>query len=76
MNPDFDQYRLGDDYVALRDAVREVVRDKVTPNAAEADETSTFPKASYEALVAADFHAPHIPEQYGGAWKSAATGAS
>ncbi len=67
MNPDFDQYRLGDDYVALRDAVREVVRDKVTPNAAEADETSTFPKASYEALVAADFHAPHIPEQYDGA---------
>jgi alkylation response protein AidB-like acyl-CoA dehydrogenase len=67
VNPDFDQYRLGDDYVALRDAVREVVRDKVTPNAAEADETSTFPKASYEALVAADFHAPHIPEQYDGA---------
>jgi alkylation response protein AidB-like acyl-CoA dehydrogenase len=67
VNPDFDQYRLGDDYVALREAVREVVRDKVTPNAAEADETSTFPKASYEALVAADFHAPHIPEQYDGA---------
>lgn len=67
MNPDFDQYRLADDYVALREAVREVVRDKVTPNAAEADETSTFPKASYEALVAADFHAPHIPEQYDGA---------
>ena len=67
MNPDFDQYRLGEDYVALREAVSEVVRDKVTPNAAEADETSTFPKASYEALVAADFHAPHIPEQYDGA---------
>ena len=67
MNPDFDQYRLADDYVALREAVREVVRDKVAPNAAEADETSTFPRASYEALVAADFRAPHIPERYDGA---------
>ena len=67
MNPDFDQFTLGEDYVALREAVRDVVRDKVAPNAAEADETSTFPRGSYDALVAADFHAPHIPEQYGGA---------
>ena len=26
-----------------------------------------FPQASYDALRAADFHAPHIPEEYGGA---------
>ncbi len=36
------------------------------PNAAEADELGEFPKASYEALRAADFHAPHVPEAYGG----------
>ena len=66
MNPDFDQFVLAEDYEDLRAAVRDVVRDKVAPNAAEADETATFPRASYEALVAADFHAPHIPEAYDG----------
>ncbi|MFW6205525.1 MAG: acyl-CoA dehydrogenase family protein [Actinomycetota bacterium] len=67
MNPDFDLYRLSDEHEAVREAARAVCTDKVAPHAAEADETSTFPKASYEALRAADFHAPHIPEQYGGA---------
>ena len=40
---------------------------KVAPHAAEADESGEFPKASYDALRAADFHAPHIPDEYGGA---------
>jgi alkylation response protein AidB-like acyl-CoA dehydrogenase len=63
----FEVYRLPDDHEAIRQAVREVCDAKVAPNAAEADETGEFPKASYEALRAADFHAPHIPIQYGGA---------
>src|SRR5919112_2077565 len=33
----------------------------------EADETGEFPKASYDALRSSDFHAPHIPAEYGGA---------
>ena len=66
MNPDFDLFTLSEDHEMLREAVRDVVRDKVTPNAAEADETATFPQKSYEALIAADFHAPSIPEQYEG----------
>jgi alkylation response protein AidB-like acyl-CoA dehydrogenase len=40
---------------------------KVTPNAAAADETGEFPQASYDALCASDFHAPHVPTEYGGA---------
>src|SRR5918998_3903043 len=63
----FDVYRLPEEHEAIREAVREVCTAKVAPNAAEADETGEFPKASYEALRAADFHAPHIPEEYGGA---------
>ncbi|GAA4680490.1 acyl-CoA dehydrogenase [Phytohabitans rumicis] len=51
----------------MREAVRAVCDAKVAPNAAEADETGEFPKASYDALRAADFHAPHIPVEYGGA---------
>ena len=67
MSTDFDLYRLPEEHEAIREAVRAVCTDKVAPHAAEADEKSKFPQASYDALRAADFHAPHIPEQYGGA---------
>ncbi|SCL19128.1 acyl-CoA dehydrogenase family protein [Micromonospora inyonensis] len=63
----FDVYRLPEEHEAVREAVREVCEAKVAPHAAEADETGEFPKASYDALRAADFHAPHIPAEYGGA---------
>ena len=64
---DFDVYQLPEDHETIRAAVREVCDARVAPNAAEADENSEFPKASYDALRASDFHAPHIPSEYGGA---------
>ncbi|WP_229072020.1 acyl-CoA dehydrogenase family protein [Actinoplanes sp. DH11] len=64
---DFDAYRLPEDHETIRAAVREVCDARVAPHAAEADETGEFPKASYEALRSSDFHAPHIPAEYGGA---------
>jgi alkylation response protein AidB-like acyl-CoA dehydrogenase len=64
---DFDVYRLPEDHETIRAAVREVCDARVAPNAAEADETGEFPKASYDALRSSDFHAPHIPVEYGGA---------
>jgi len=64
---EFDVYRLPEDHETIRAAVREVCDARVAPHAAEADETGEFPKASYDARRAADFHAPHIPEVYGGA---------
>src|SRR4051795_8453054 len=63
----FDAYQLPEDHRAIRAAVREVCDARVAPHAAEADESGEFPKASYEALRASDFHAPHIPVEYGGA---------
>jgi alkylation response protein AidB-like acyl-CoA dehydrogenase len=63
----FDVYRLPEDHEAIRAAVREVCEARVAPHAAEADESGEFPKASYDALRASDFHAPHIPAEYGGA---------
>ncbi|WP_375423844.1 acyl-CoA dehydrogenase family protein [uncultured Friedmanniella sp.] len=63
---DFDVYRLTEEHEAFRAAVREVCTEKVAPHAAEADELAEFPKASFEALRAAEFHAPHVPETYGG----------
>jgi alkylation response protein AidB-like acyl-CoA dehydrogenase len=65
--PDQPMFSLSDEHRAIREAVRAVCDAKVAPNAAEADENATFPKASYDALVASDFSAPHVPEAYGGA---------
>ena len=65
-NVNFDLYRLSDEHQALREAVRELATDKIAPHAAEVDEQSSFPQAAYEALKAGDFHAPHIPVEYGG----------
>ena len=64
---DFEVYQLPEDHRAIRAAVREVCDARVAPHAAEADESGEFPKASYDALRASDFHAPHIPAEYGGA---------
>ena len=63
----FDAYQVPEDHETIRAAVREVCDARVAPNAAEADESGEFPKASYDALRASDFHAPHIPVEYGGA---------
>jgi alkylation response protein AidB-like acyl-CoA dehydrogenase len=63
----FDLYQLPEEHEAIREAVRAVCEGKVAPNAAAADEAGEFPQASYDALRASDFHAPHIPVEYGGA---------
>jgi acyl-CoA dehydrogenase len=67
MSADFDLYSLSEEHEAIRDAVRDVCASKIAPYAADVDETAQFPQAAYDALRATDFHAPHIPEQYGGA---------
>jgi len=65
--PDQPMFALSEEHQAIREAVRAVCDAKVAPYAAEVDETASFPKVAYEALAAADFHAPHIPVEYGGA---------
>jgi alkylation response protein AidB-like acyl-CoA dehydrogenase len=64
---DFPIYALSEEHQAIREAVRAVCDAKVAPAATEVDERAEFPQASYDALAAADFAAPHVPEQYGGA---------
>jgi alkylation response protein AidB-like acyl-CoA dehydrogenase len=66
INKDFDLFRLSEDHDELRAAVRAVAENKIAPYAAEVDQSATFPQSAYDALVASDFHAPHVPEQYGG----------
>jgi acyl-CoA dehydrogenase len=62
----FPHFALSEDHRAVREAVRSLAEDKIAPHAADADERAEFPQASYEALVKSDFHAPHLPEEYGG----------
>jgi butyryl-CoA dehydrogenase/acyl-CoA dehydrogenase len=62
----FDAYSLSEEHLALRDTVRQLVADKITPYAAKVDERATFPREAYDALLAADLHAVHVPLEYGG----------
>jgi len=60
-------FALSEEHQAIREAVRAVCDAKVAPHAAAVDEAAEFPRAGFEALVAADFAAPHIATEYGGA---------
>ena len=59
-------FTLSEEHEALVEAVRDLVRDRIAPRAADVDETGEFPWDVYDALKASGFHAIHIPEQYGG----------
>ena len=72
-NKDFDLYRPAEIHDELRAAVRELAEAKIAPRAAEIDESHEFPLDVLAALTASDFHAIHIPEQYGGAGGDALT---
>ncbi len=67
MSADFPVYALTDEHQAIREAVRAVADAKIAPHAAAVDEEARYPQEAADALLAADFHAPHVPEEYGGA---------
>jgi len=66
-NAEFLFYGLSEEHQAIREAVRAICDDKIAPHAADVDERARYPQEAHDALVAADFHAPHVPEAYGGA---------
>ena len=68
MDLEFPAFALAEEHVMLRESVRALADDKIAPRAAEIDEAAEFPWDVYDALVNADLHAVHIPEEYGGAW--------
>ena len=67
VNPDFDAFQLPDSHRQLRAAVRELSEAQIEPYAADVDENARYPQEAHDALVASDFFAPHVPEEYGGA---------
>jgi alkylation response protein AidB-like acyl-CoA dehydrogenase len=64
---EFPLYALPEEHQAIREAVRAVADAKIAPFAAAVDEEARYPHEAAEALLASDFHAPHVPEEYGGA---------
>lgn len=64
---DHPTYALSEEHQAIREAVRAICDAKVAPFAAAVDEEARYPQEAHDALQAADFHAPHVPEEYGGA---------
>ncbi|MER8046875.1 acyl-CoA dehydrogenase family protein, partial [Streptomyces sp. NPDC094032] len=67
MAKDFDLYRPAEEHDMLRESVRALAEAKIAPFAAAVDEEGRFPQEALDALVAADLHAVHVPESYGGA---------
>jgi alkylation response protein AidB-like acyl-CoA dehydrogenase len=59
-------YRLTDDQLMLRDAVRVLADERIAPRAAEIDRTAEFPQDVRELLAAHDILALPFPERFGG----------
>ena len=59
-------YRLSEEQVELRAAVRRLARERIAPRAAEVDRTAEFPWDNKELLASQDILALPFPEAYGG----------
>ncbi|MFE6645599.1 acyl-CoA dehydrogenase family protein [Nocardioides sp. NPDC057772] len=66
MTDDFPHLELAEHHLDLREAVSAIAANKIAPYAADVDANSRFPTEAYDALVTTGFHAPHVPETYGG----------
>ena len=62
----FDLYTVREEHDLLRESVRALVETKIAPYAAAVDSEARYPQEAHDALHAADMHAIHVPEEYGG----------
>lgn len=58
---------LTEDHVAVQDAVRAYVQDRIAPRAAEWDKTHHFPKAELKGLAELGCYGVAVPHEYDGA---------
>src|ERR1700722_13099767 len=63
----FDLYTVREEHDELRQSLRALVETKIAPFAAAVDSEARYPQEAHDALHAADMHAIHVPEEYGGA---------
>ncbi len=59
-------FHLGDTADMLRDTVRSFTSDRITPRAAEIDESNQFPRDLWPELGALGLHGITVEEEYGG----------
>jgi len=62
----FEVFALPEEHQALRLALRAFADDVIAPRAAQIDASGEFPQDVCDALVKNDFHAVHVPVEYGG----------
>ena len=60
-------FALPAEHAEIRRAVRSITEARIAPYAAEVDRDARYPQEAHDILVASDFHAPHVPVEYGGA---------
>ena len=58
---------LSEDHIAVQDAVRAYVQDRIAPKAAEWDKTHHFPQAELRGLAALGCYGVAVPAEYDGA---------
>ncbi len=58
---------LSEDHVAVQDAVRAYVQDRIAPKAAEWDKTHHFPRAELQGLAELGCYGVAVPAEYDGA---------
>ncbi|MEY9844649.1 acyl-CoA dehydrogenase family protein [Streptacidiphilus sp. MAP5-3] len=66
MSAEFDLYQISEEHQMLRETVRSLAEAKIAPFAADVDEEGRFPQEALDALTAAELHAVHVPEEFGG----------
>jgi alkylation response protein AidB-like acyl-CoA dehydrogenase len=59
-------FALSEEHQEIRRVIRAICDDKIAPAAAAVDEEARYPQEAHDALLASDFYAPHVPEEYGG----------
>src|SRR5438128_3932504 len=66
-------FEFSAEQVAIRDTIRELVQDRVSPRAAEIDRTGEYPKDIERLFAANGILGIPFPEQYGGISGSSVT---
>src|ERR687887_1216278 len=61
-----DLYALSEEHVAFRDTIRQIVRERVAPRAAEIDETGEYPWDIRKLFAEQDILGLPFAEEYGG----------
>jgi alkylation response protein AidB-like acyl-CoA dehydrogenase len=61
-----DLFNLPTEYQDLRESVRALAEKEIAPHAQAVDEDHRYPQEAADALIKANLHAAHVPDEFGG----------